>query len=73
MFNLKQLQNSMSKLQEEVKWIPLAYIYITAHFSGLVQALHRQCDGAKLKYKERHRKLYVMIYLIFVRQKLPYA
>ena len=38
MFNLKQLQNSMSKLQKEVKWIPLTYIYITAHFSGWVQA-----------------------------------
>jgi hypothetical protein len=50
MFNLKQLQNSMSKLQKEVKWIPLTYIYITAHFSGLVQALQCQCDGVKLKY-----------------------
>ena len=50
MFNLKQLQNSMSKLQKEVKWIPLIYIYITAHFAGLVQALQSQCDGVKLNY-----------------------
>ena len=50
MFNLKQLQNSMSKLQKEVKWIPLTYIYITAHFSGLIQALQSQCDGVKLNY-----------------------
>jgi hypothetical protein len=33
MFNLKQLQNSMSKLQKEVKWIPLTYSLVPKVFA----------------------------------------
>jgi len=47
---LKTVTKFNGKIAERGKMDTLTFIYITAHFSGLVQALQLQCDGVKLYY-----------------------
>jgi hypothetical protein len=51
MFNLKQLQNSMSKLQKEVKWIPLQDLRmsIESFRTFLVNSLHVEVNKPSLR------------------------
>jgi hypothetical protein len=54
---LEQFQNPTSELYKEAKSIPLTHKYTTAHFPGLVQALHQKVGGINEFYgREKLKK-----------------